>query len=441
MVVKSENYWVKDLSLSNIGRKKIYWAEHEMPVLRMIMERFSKEKPLKNVRIGACLHITKETAVLVKTLREGGAEVYLCASNPLSTQDEIAAALVKDGFNVFGWRGMGQEEYYECIGYVLANKPNITIDDGADLVTSVHKIYYDIASREITYVKKIVGGLEEELFKYLIGGSEETTTGVYRLRSLSREGKLLYPVIAVNDALSKSLFDNPVGTGQSALDGIIRATNTLIAGKEVVVVGFGRVGSGIAYRARGLGAIVTVVEANPINALRAAMEGFRVEPMYTASRHGDIFITATGNINVIRKEHFNFMKDGVLLANAGHFDVEISKKDLEELSTQVERVTECITTYILKDGRRINLLANGRLVNLACAEGHPSAVMDMSFSLQALSAEYLINNCGRLPKDVINVPKEIDLIVASLKLKSMGIELEELTDEQKKYLESWHLGT
>mgnify|MGYP001772651869 CR=1 FL=1 len=432
---------MKDLSLSSIGEKKIYWAEREMPVLGMIRERFSKEKPFKNIRIGACLHITKETAVLVKTLREGGAEVYLCASNPLSTQDEVAAALVKDGFNVFGWRGMNQKEYYECIGHVLASRPNITIDDGADLVSSIHKIYYNIPSGEIAYVLDIIGGMKEEILENVVGGSEETTTGVYRLRALSREGRLLYPIIAVNDALSKSLFDNPIGTGQSALDGVIRATNTLIAGKEVVIVGFGRVGSGIAYRARGLGARVTIVEVDPINALKAVMDGFRVESMSTASRHGDIFITATGNINVIRREHFNVMKDGVILANAGHFDVEISKKDLEELSVKVERVTDCITTYILKDGRRINLLADGRLVNLACAEGHPSAVMDMSFSLQALSAEYLVRNRGKLPKDVINVPREIDLTVASLKLKSMGVELEELTEEQKKYLESWYLGT
>jgi adenosylhomocysteinase len=435
------NYWIKDPNLSDSGFKKIKWAEREMPVLKMIMERFSKEKPLKNVRVGACLHITKETALLVKTLREGGAEVHLCASNPLSTQDDVAAALVEDGFHVFGWRGMNQKEYYECIGYVLSSRPNITIDDGADLVTSIHKIYYKISSNEVAYILNIVGELGEELVKNIMGGSEETTTGVYRLRSLSSQGKLLYPIIAVNDASSKSLFDNPVGTGQSALDGVIRATNTLIAGKDVIVVGFGRVGSGIAYRARGLGARVTIVEVDPINALRAAMDGFRVESMSSASKHGDIFITATGNINVIRREHFQAMKDGVILANAGHFDVEICKRDLEELSVKIEKITDCITTYVMKDGRRLHLLGDGRLVNLACAEGHPSAVMDMSFSLQALSAEYIVKNYKNLPRDVISVPREIDLTVARLKLTSMGLELEEMTEEQKRYLESWHLGT
>lgn len=437
-----KTYWIRDQSLGIIGEKKILWAEREMPVLRMIRERFSKEKPLKNFRIGACLHITKETAILVKTLWEGGAEVYLCASNPLSTQDDVAAALVNDGFHVYGWRGMNQKEYYECIGHVLNSRPNITIDDGADLVTSIHKIYYGVVSTEIQYVLNVLGNIDgEDLVRNVIGGCEETTTGVYRLRSLSRQGKLLYPIIAVNDASSKSLFDNPVGTGQSAIDGIIRATNILIAGKDVVVVGFGRVGSGIAARARGLGARVTIVEVDPINALRAAMDGFRVESMSTAAKHGDVFVTATGNVNVIRREHFQVMKDGAILANAGHFDVEICKKDLEELSVEIEKVTDCITTYVMKDGRRLHLLGEGRLVNLACAEGHPSAVMDMSFSLQALSAEYIVKNCRTLPVEVINVPREIDLTVARLKLASMGLELEELTSEQKKYLESWHFGT
>ncbi|MEM2653446.1 MAG: adenosylhomocysteinase [Nitrososphaerota archaeon] len=437
-----KDYWIKDQSLDSIGDKKIRWAEREMPVLRMIRERFSKEKPLKNIRIGACLHITKETAVLVKTLRDGGAEVYLCASNPLSTQDDVAAALVNEGFHVYGWRGMNQKEYYECIGHVLYSRPNVTIDDGADLVTSIHKIRYGIISSEIQHAINILGSVTgEEIVKNIMGGCEETTTGVYRLRSLSSQGKLLYPIIAVNDAASKSLFDNPVGTGQSALDGIIRATGTLIAGKDIVVAGYGRVGSGIAVKARGLGARVTIVEVDPINALRAAMEGFRVESMSTAAKHGDIFITATGNINVIRREHFQVMKDDAILANAGHFDVEICKKDLEELSVRVETVTDCITTYLMKDGRRLHLLGEGRLVNLACAEGHPSAVMDMSFSLQALSSEYIVKNRGVLPVEVITVPREIDLTVAKLKLASMGLELEELTDEQKKYLESWHLGT
>ncbi|MCS7125668.1 MAG: adenosylhomocysteinase [Aigarchaeota archaeon] len=438
----TKSYWIKDLSLSGLGRKKIYWAEQEMPILTSIRERFSVEKPLKNLKIGACLHITKETAVLVRTLREAGAEVYLCASNPLSTQDDVAAALVDEGFHVFGWRGMSQREYYECIGYVLSSQPNITIDDGADLVSSIHKLYYNTLADEISLIKNITGELSgREILKNIMGGSEETTTGVYRLKSLAREGKLLYPIIAVNDALSKSLFDNPIGTGQSAIDGVIRATNTLIAGKDVVVVGFGRVGSGIASRCRGLGARVTIVEVDPINALRAAMDGFRVESMLTASKHGEIFITATGNINVIRREHFQVMKDGVILANAGHFDVEICKKDLEELSKMVEKTSDHITTYVMEDGRRLHLLGDGRLVNLACAEGHPSSVMDMSFSLQALSAEYIVKNFKNLPREVIPVPREIDLLVARLKLKSMGLELEEMTEEQKRYLESWYLGT
>ncbi|MEN2974105.1 MAG: adenosylhomocysteinase [Candidatus Caldarchaeales archaeon] len=435
-------YWIKDPSISSLGKKKIYWAEREMPVLASIRKRFSIEEPLKNLRIGACLHITKETAVLVKTLRDAGAEVYLCASNPLSTQDDVAAALVDDGFHVFGWRGMGQREYYESIGYVLRSRPNITIDDGADLVSSIHKIYYGKLTDETSFVKSVLGDLSiEMILKNIIGGCEETTTGVYRLKSLAREGALLYPIIAVNDALSKSLFDNPIGTGQSTLDGVMRATNILIAGKDVVIVGYGRVGSGIANRFRGLGARVTIVEVDPINALRAAMEGFNVESMLKASNHGDIFITATGNINVIRREHFQVMKDGAILANAGHFDVEICKKDLEDLSVKVEKPSDHITTYVMKDGRRLHLLGEGRLVNLACAEGHPSTVMDMSFSLQALSAEYIARNVGKLPRDVLPVPREIDLKVAKLKLDSMGLELEEMTEEQRIYLESWHMGT
>lgn len=436
------SYWVRDLSLAEDGRRKIEWAEQQMPVLMGIRERFSSEKPFKGVRVGACLHITKETAVLAKTLKIGGAEVYLTASNPLSTQDDVAAALVEEGIHVYGVRGETEKQYYNCVGRVVAAKPNLTMDDGADLISSIHKLWYDVGGKEVEYVREVVGGLDvRSLLEGLIGGSEETTTGVIRLRSLAEEGKLLYPVVAVNDALSKSLFDNPIGTGQSALDGVIRATNLLLAGKEVVVAGFGNVGSGIAYRARGMGARVTVVEADPIKALKAVMDGFNVEPMLEAAKHGDLFITATGDIDVIRGEHFEVMKDGVILANAGHFDVEISKRDLERLSIRRERLLPCLERFTLRDGRRIYLLAEGRLVNLACGEGHPSEVMDMSFSLQALSAEYLVKNRGKLPRDVIRVPREIDEMVAKLKLKSMNIEIEELTEKQKSYLGSWTLGT
>jgi len=435
-------YWIKDRSLAERGRKRIAWSETQMPVLVEIRRRFSKEKPLRNIRVGACLHITTDTGVLMKTLAAGGAELYLCASNPLSTQDDVAAALVEEGVHVYAFRGQSEEEYYRCLGYVIASKPMITMDDGADLISTIHKLRYGIRTRELDYFKDIVNGMDfEELVNGIVGGSEETTTGVIRLKALAREKKLLYPVIAVNDAESKRLFDNPIGTGQSALDGIVRATNTLLAGRDAVVVGFGNVGSGIAYRLRGMGARVTVVEVDPIKALKAVMDGFNVEPMSKAARHGDLFITATGNINVIRREHFEAMRDGAILANAGHFNVEISVRDLEEISIRKERISDCIMRYVLRDGRKLYLLAEGRLVNLACAEGHPSEVMDMSFSLQALSARYLVENRGKLPRDVLRVPEEIDREVASLKLEAMGIEVERLTDEQKRYLSSWTLGT
>ncbi|MCF8885466.1 MAG: adenosylhomocysteinase [Nitrososphaerota archaeon] len=437
-----KDYLIKDISLSSIGKKKIEWAEAQMPVLLMIRERFSKEKPFKNLRISLCLHVTKETAVLARTLREGGATVYMCAANPLSTQDDVAAALVEDGVHVYAWRGMDLRSYYQAIGYVISFLPNITIDDGADVISTIHKFYYKIDSEDTRIIREAVKEISiEDLLKNILGGCEETTTGVIRIKSLEKEGKLLYPIIAVNEALSKSLFDNPVGTGQSTLDGIMRATNILLAGRDVVVVGFGRVGSGIAYRARGMGARVTIVEVDPIKALRAAMDGFNVESMKKAAGHGEVFITATGNINVIRREHFELMRDGVILANAGHFDVEISKKDLEELSIRREKTSEHITTYILKDGRRLHLLADGRVVNLACGEGHPSAVMDLSFSLQALSAEYIVKNYDKMTKTVIPVPEELDKIVAIMKLRSMGLEIEEMTEEQKRYSESWLMGT
>jgi len=437
-----KEYWIKDQSLAERGRKRIAWSETQMPVLMEIRRRFSEEKPLRNIRVGACLHITTDTGVLMRALAAGGAELYLCASNPLSTQDDVAAALVEEGVHVYAFRGQTEEEYYRCLGYVIASKPMITMDDGADLISAIHKLRYGIRTRELDYLKDIVNGMDfEELVNGIVGGSEETTTGVIRLKALAREKKLLYPVIAVNDAESKRLFDNPIGTGQSALDGIVRATNTLLAGRDAVVVGFGNVGSGIAYRLRGMGARVTVVEVDPIKALKAVMDGFNVEPMSKAARHGDLFITATGNINVIRREHFEAMRDGAILANAGHFNVEISVRDLEEISIRKERISDCIMRYVLRDGRRLYLLAEGRLVNLACAEGHPSEVMDMSFSLQALSARYLVENRGRLPRDVLKVPEEIDREVAGLKLEAMGIEVERLTDEQKRYLSSWTLGT
>ena len=436
------DYWVRDLSLAGLGRRRIEWARNFMPVLSRIIERFEREKPLKGLRIGACLHITTETAILVEAFRSGGAEVSICASNPMSTQDDVAAALAEDGVHVYAFRGQSVREYYRCVGYVLGFEPQITIDDGADLISTIHKLYYGVRSEELDYVLEVVGGLDVgRLVEGVIGGCEETTTGVLRLRAMARDGKLLYPVIAVNDAESKRLFDNPIGTGQSALDGVIRSTGMLLAGRDVVVVGYGNVGSGIARRLKGMGARVTVVEVDPIRALKAAMDGFRVESMRKAAAHGELFITATGNISVIRGEHFKLMKDGAILANAGHFDVEIDKRDLENLSVRRERVLPCVDMYVLEDGRRLFLLGEGRLVNLVCAEGHPTDVMDMSFSLQALSAEYLAKNRGSLPRDVIDVPREIDELVARMKLESMGMELEELTEEQRRYLASWELGS
>ncbi len=414
-------YKVKDLGLAPKGKMQIEWAEKHMPVLMSIRKRFSKEKPLRNVRIGAVLHVTKETAVLVKTLKEGGAEVYLAASNPLSTQDDVAAALVEEGIHVYAWRGQSSEEYYWCIRRVAEAEPNIVVDDGGDLHVTLHTEYVDIARK-------------------IVGGTEETTTGVIRLKALEREGKLLYPVIAVNDAYTKFLFDNRYGTGQSTVDGILRATNILIAGKRVVVAGYGWVGRGIAIRMRGMGARVIVTEVDPIRALEAVMDGFEVMPMSEAAKIGDIFITATGNKDVITKKHFELMKNGAILANAGHFNVEISVRDLEEISIAKREIRPYVTEYTLPNGKKLYLLAEGRLVNLVAAEGHPSEVMDMSFANQALSIEYMAKN-PRLPVKVYRVPREIDETVARLKLESMNIKIDELTPEQKKYLESWSLGT
>ena len=416
-----ESFKVKDESLAQKGFLQIEWASKHMPVLNQIKKRFSREKPLKGVTLGACLHVTKETAVLVDALMAGGANVALCGSNPLSTQDEVAAALAQLGVHVFAWRGQTTEEYYWCIERVIDHNPLITLDDGADLVSTIHSKRTDA----LPNVK---------------GGTEETTTGVLRLRAMERSGALKYAIIAVNDAYTKYLFDNRYGTGQSTIDGILRATNILLAGKKLVVCGYGWCGRGIALRARGMGANVIVTEVNPLRALEAVMDGFHVMPLSEAAGIGEIFVTATGDINVIRKEHIGKMRDGAILANSGHFNVEISLKDLEELASSKRVIRQNLEEYMLKDGRRLYLLAEGRLVNLAAAEGHPSEVMDMSFANQALSVEHLAK-AERLPPKVYPVPKEIDETVARLKLKAMGIVIDELTDEQKRYLATWEMGT
>jgi len=412
---------VKDLGLADRGELLIEWASRHMPVLNQIRERFSVERPLEGLRIGACLHVTKETAVLVKTLIAGGAEVALCGSNPLSTQDEVAAALARMGVKVYAWRGETTEEYYWCINRVIDYRPAITLDDGADLVGTIH------SSRR-------------EALKNVLGGTEETTTGVIRLKAMAQRGILEYPIIAVNDAYTKYLFDNRYGTGQSTVDGILRATNVLLAGKKFVVCGYGWCGRGLAMRARGMGANVIVTEVNPLRALEAVMDGFQVMPMNEAAAVGDIFVTVTGNINVIRGEHMLKMKDGAILANSGHFNVEISIPDLESISVSKRTIRPNLEEYTLKNGRRIYLIAEGRLVNLASAEGHPSEVMDMSFSNQALCVEYLAKG-PRLKPGVYRVPEDIDMMIAKLKLKSMGIEIDEITEEQRKYLSSWETGT
>jgi len=415
------NYKVRDLSLAEKGSLLIEWASRHMPVLRQIRERFEKEKPLENLKIGACLHVTKETAVLVKTLRAGGAEVALCGSNPLSTQDEVAAALAESGINVYAWRGETTEEYYWCVNKVIDHGPMITLDDGADLVSTIH------SSRT-------------EAIKEIRGGTEETTTGVNRLKAMAKKGKLRYPIIAVNDAYTKYLFDNRYGTGQSTIDGILRATNILLAGKNFVVCGYGWCGRGLALRAKGMGAKVIVTEVDPLRALEAVMDGFQVMPLMEASEKGDIFVTTTGNVNVIRKEHILRMKDGAIIGNSGHFNVEISLSGLKEISSSKRTVRPNLEEYLLKNGRRIYLLAEGRLVNLASAEGHPSEVMDMSFSNQALCVEYIAKNSSLKPQ-VYPVPREIDDLVARLKLNGLGVKIDRMTEEQEKYLSSWEAGT
>jgi adenosylhomocysteinase len=416
-----EEFKVKDKSLAPQGHLQIEWASRHMPVLNLIKNRFEKEKPLKGLTLGACLHVTKETAVLVDALIAGGAKIALCGSNPLSTQDDVAAALADKGVHVFAWRGQNTQEYYKCIDTVLDYKPSITLDDGADLVGTLH-------SKRQAELKNVKGG------------TEETTTGVIRLRAMERDGSLKYPIVAVNDAYTKYLFDNRYGTGQSTIDGILRATNTLIAGKTFVVCGYGWCSRGIAMRAQGLGANVIITEVQPTRALEAVMNGLRAMPIAEAATIGDIFVTATGDINVIRKEHMQKMKDGAIMANSGHFNVEINIKDLESLSTAKRTMRPNLEEYTLKDGRKLYLLAEGRLVNLAAAEGHPSEVMDMSFANQALCSEYIAKTAKLTPK-VFTVPKEIDEKVAELKLKTIGVKIDELTAEQEKYLSTWEMGT
>jgi len=415
------DYKVKDQKLAPQGALLVEWAAKHMPVLVQVRSRFEKEKPLKNVTVGACLHVTKETAVLAETLKAGGAKVALCGSNPLSTQDEVAAYLAEKGINVYAWRDQATDEYFWCINKVLDYKLQVTLDDGADLVGTLHK--------ERT-----------ELLANVTGGTEETTTGVIRLRAMEKDGALKYPIIAVNDAYTKYLFDNRYGTGQSTIDGILRSTSLLLAGKNFVVAGYGWCGRGLAMRAKGMGAQVIVTEIDPTKALEAIMDGFRVMPMNEAAKIGDVFVTLTGDISVIRKEHMLKMKDGAIIANSGHFNVEINIPDLESLSSSKRTVRPNLEEYSLKDGRKVYLLAEGRLVNLAAAEGHPSEVMDMSFSNQALSVEYLLKHRG-LETKVYRVPKEIDELVAGLKLKAMKVEIDELTEEQKRYLATWEAGT
>jgi adenosylhomocysteinase len=416
-----EQFQIKDKALAPQGKLQIEWAAAHMPVLCQIRERFTKEKPLKEFTLGACLHVTKETAVLAETLAAGGAKVALCGSNPLSTQDDVAAALAEEGINVFAWRGQNTQEYYSCIDKVLDFEPQITLDDGADLVGTLHSK----RPKQLSKVK---------------GGTEETTTGVVRLRAMEQDGSLKYAIIAVNDAYTKYLFDNRYGTGQSTIDGIMRATSVLLAGKNFVVAGYGWCSRGIAMRARGLGANVIVTEVVPTKALEAAMDGLRVMQMSDAAAIGDLFITATGDINVIRKDHMQKMKDGAIIANSGHFNVEISIPDLESLSKSKRTIRPNMEEYTLQDGRKIYFLAEGRLVNLAAAEGHPSEVMDMSFANQALCAERIAKST-KMESKVYTVSKEIDENVAELKLKAMGIVIDKLTAEQNKYLSTWEMGT
>jgi adenosylhomocysteinase len=416
-------YDIKDIKQAEGGRRRIDWAEREMPVLRSILERFRKEKPLKGMRVSACLHVTTETANLMYTLAEGGADVVLTASNPLSTQDDVAASLVSHfEIPVYAIKGEDNATYYKHIEAALDHKPHLTMDDGADLVSTLHK------SRR-------------ELLDTVVGGTEETTTGVIRLKAMAADGALEFPVVAVNDAMTKHFFDNRYGTGQSTLDGIIRATNVLLAGKTFVVSGYGWCGRGLAQKARGMGANVIVTEVDPMVALEAVMDGFRVMPMLQAAPIGDVFCTLTGDLNVIDKHHFEVMKDGAIVSNSGHFNVELNIPALEEMAMDKRQVRPFVDQYHLNDGRKINLLGEGRLINLASAEGHPASVMDMSFANQALSAEFMVKNADKLEKKVYGVPEEIDREIARLKLEAMGVEIDVLTPEQEEYLNSWEEGT
>jgi adenosylhomocysteinase len=416
-------YDIKDINQAEGGRRRIEWAEREMPVLRTILERFKKEKPLKGMRVSACLHVTTETANLMHVLAEGGADVVLTASNPLSTQDDVAASLVSHyEIPVYAIKGEDNVTYYKHIEAALDHKPHLTMDDGADLVSTLHK------SRR-------------ELLETIVGGTEETTTGVIRLKAMAKDGALEFPVMAVNDAMTKHFFDNRYGTGQSTLDGIIRATNVLLAGKTFVVAGYGWCGRGLAQKARGMGANVVVTEIDPMVALEAVMDGFRVMPMAEAARIGDVFCTLTGDLNVIDKHHFEVMKDGAIVSNSGHFNVEINIPALEAMSSEKRQVRPFVDQYHLSDGRKINLLGEGRLINLASAEGHPASVMDMSFANQALSAEYMVQNADNLENRVYSVPEEIDREIARIKLDAMGVKLDVLTPQQEEYLNSWEEGT
>ncbi|MFB3894970.1 MAG: adenosylhomocysteinase [bacterium] len=417
------NYDIADIKLAEKGKLRIEWADRNMPVLQLIRKRFAKEKPLKGVRLAACLHVTTETANLARTLQAGGAELALCASNPLSTQDDVAASLVKDyGIPTFAIKGEDRDTYYSHIIAALNTKPMITMDDGADLVSTI------LSERK-------------DLIKHVIGGTEETTTGVIRLRSMEEKGVLKFPIVAVNDADTKHLFDNRYGTGQSTIDGILRSTNVLIAGSTFVVCGYGWCGRGTATRAKGMGAHVIIIEVDPLRALEAVMDGFQVMPIADAAKLGDIFVTVTGDINVIRKEHFAVMKDGAIVANSGHFNVEIDIPALEKMSKKKRQIRDFVMEYTLPNGRKINLLGEGRLINLAAAEGHPAVVMDMSFANQSLCAEYMVKQGKKLQKKVYRVPMDIDKMISRLKLKALGVNIDTLTKEQEKYLASWEMGT
>jgi adenosylhomocysteinase len=421
--IRMENYDVKDMRLAEGGRRRIEWAEREMPVLRQIQERFAKERPLQGLRVSACLHVTTETANLMNTLHTGGADVVLTASNPLSTQDDVAASLVTHfEIPVYAIKGEDNATYYKHINAALAHEPHVTMDDGADLVSVLHKE-------------------RQDLIPNIVGGTEETTTGVIRLRAMAADGALRFPIIAVNDAMTKHFFDNRYGTGQSTVDGIVRATNILLAGKTIVVAGYGWCGRGFAQRARGMGANVVVTEIDPMPALEAVMDGFRVMPMNEAAKIGDIFVTMTGDLNVIDRHHFEVMKDGAIVANSGHFNVEINIPALEDLASDKRLVRPFVDQYTLRDGRQIHLLGEGRLINLAAAEGHPASVMDMSFANQALSLEYLVRHAGQLEKRVYGVPQDIDREIARLKLAAMDVIIDTLTPQQVAYLNSWQEGT